>query len=333
LKRLRAGSPWRCAAAWAALAFLPMLSGSVCAAEPAAYPTRTIRLVVAFSAGGMSDTLARMMGERLEAAWGFPVVVENRTGASGNIASDLVARAAPDGHTLLVAGNGITILPSTLGARAVDPVRAFAPVIKLATQPILIAVNPALQVASIAELVTLARAQPDRLAYATAGVGTTDHLAAALLWSQARVHALHIPYSNNAAEIKDLLSGEVKVAFITVGAVRQHLIAGQLKALAVTTSQRVAALPDVPTVAESGFPGYDVTSWYGVLAPAGTPTEIVDRLHVEIARMLQVPAVRDRIIALGAVPVVGSPEQFGGEIKALVDGWAPVVKAAGMSMP
>lgn len=310
-----------------------MLSGSVCAAEPAAYPTRTIRLVVAFSAGGMSDTLARMMGERLEAAWGFPVVVENRTGASGNIASDLVARAAPDGHTLLVAGNGITILPSTLGARAVDPVRAFAPVIKLATQPILIAVNPALQVASIAELVTLARAQPDRLAYATAGVGTTDHLAAALLWSQARVHALHIPYSNNAAEIKDLLSGEVKVAFITVGAVRQHLIAGQLKALAVTTSQRVAALPDVPTVAESGFPGYDVTSWYGVLAPAGTPTEIVDRLHVEIARMLQVPAVRDRIIALGAVPVVGSPEQFGGEIKALVDGWAPVVKAAGMSMP
>ena len=300
------------------------------AADSSSYPNRPIRLVVSFSPGGTSDTLARMLGERLEAVWGQPVVVENRPGASGNIASELVARAAPDGYTLLVGGNGITILPSTHGERAIDPARAFAPVTKLVTQPILIAINPALPVASLSQLVALARAEPGRIAYASAGVGTTDHLAAALLWTRADAHLLHIPYANNGAEIKDLLQGEVKVAFITLGAVRQLLPTGQLKALAVTTSQRVAAFPDVPTVAESGFPGYEVTSWYGVLAPAGTPAEIVDRLNGEIVQALQLPALREKMRALGTEPVGNSPEQFAREIRSLVSLWAPVVKAAGI---
>ena len=300
-------------------------------AEPAPYPNRPIRLVVSFSPGGTSDTLARMLGEHLEAAFGQPVVVENRPGASGNVASDLVARAAPDGYTLLVAANAITILPSTHGDRAVDPVRAFAPVARLVTQPILIATSASLPVATLPQLIALARAEPGRLAFASPGVGTTDHLAAAMLFRRANADLLHVPYANNAAEIKDLVQGEVKVAFITLGAVRPFLATGQLKALAVTTSQRVAAFPDVPTVAESGFPGYEVTSWYGVLAPAGTPPEAIDRLYREIARVLQLPAVREKIVALGAVPTVNTPEQFGEELKTLVRLWAPVVEAAGIS--
>ncbi len=312
----------------ASVAALALAVGQVQGAEPAAYPSRPIRLVVSFSPGGTSDTLARLLGERLEAAWGQPVVVDNRPGASGNIASELVARAAPDGYTLLVGGNGITILPSTHGARAVDPVRAFSPVTRLVTQPILIAINPALPVATLPQLVALARAEPGRLSYASPGVGTTDHLAASLLWTSADVQVLHIPYASNGAEIKDLLQGEVKVAFITLGAVRQLLSTGQLKALAVTTANRVAAFPDVPTVAESGYPGYEVNSWYGVLAPAGTPADIVNRLNAEIVRALQLPAIREKIVALGAEPVGNSPEQFASEIRSLVSLWAPVVKAA-----
>ena len=274
-----------------------------------------------------------MLGEQLEAAFAQPVVVENRPGASGNIASELVARAAPDGYTLLVGGNGITILPSTHGDRAVDPVRAFAPVTKLVTQPILIAINPTLPVTSLQQLVQLAQAEPGRLAYASAGVGTTDHLAAALLWTRAKVDLLHVPYANNGAEVKDLIQGDVKVAFITLGAVRQFLPTGQIKALAVTTPRRVAAFPELPTVAEAGFPGYEVSSWYGVLAPAGTPDDIVNRLNREIVRALQLPAVREKIVAMGAEPVGNSPEQFAGEIKSLVAQWSPLVRAAGIATP
>ena len=314
-----------------ALALAMALPDRARAAEPPPYPSRTIRLVVAFSPGGTSDTLARLLGEQLEAAFEQPVVVENRPGASGNIASELVARAAPDGHTLLIGGNGITILPATHGERAVDPVRAFAPVTKLVTQPILIAINASLPVASLPQLVALAQADPGRIAYASAGVGTTDHLAAAMLWRRASAELLHIPYANNGAEIKDLVNGDVKVAFITLGAVRPFLLTGQLKALAVTTSHRVAAFPDVPTVAESGFPDYEVTSWYGVLAPAGTPPEIVNRLYREFARALQQPAIRERIVALGAEPVGNTPDQFRDEIRALVRQWPPIVEAAGIT--
>jgi len=196
----------------AVLALAVALPDSARSAEQAPYPNRPIRLVVSFSPGGTSDTLARMLSEHLEAAFGQPVVVENRPGASGNLASDLVARAAPDGYTLLQAANGITILPSTHGERAVDPVRAFAPVTKLVTQPILVAINASLPVATLQQLVALAKTEPGRLAYATPGVGTTDHLAAAMLFRRANAELLHVPYASNAAEIKDLVQGEVKVA-------------------------------------------------------------------------------------------------------------------------
>jgi tripartite-type tricarboxylate transporter receptor subunit TctC len=330
--RIDDGTRWlRIGALSAVLALAAGQPDMARSAEPVPYPNRPIRLVVSFSPGGTSDTLARMLGEHLEAAFGQQIVVENRPGASGNIASDLVARAAPDGYTLLLAGNGITILPGTHGERAVDPVRAFAPVTKLVTQPILVASNASLPVSTLPQLVALAQAEPGRIAYASPGVGTTDHLAAAMLFRRANAELLHVPYASNAAEIKDLVQGEVKVAFITLGAVRPFLSSGQLKALAVTTSRRVAAYPDVPTVAESGYPGFEVTSWYGVLAPAGTPPEIIRRLHAEIARVLQLSSVRDKIVALGAEPVGSTPAQFGDEIRSLVRFWAPIVEASGIA--
>jgi tripartite-type tricarboxylate transporter receptor subunit TctC len=304
------------------------LSSAAVAAEP--YPTRPIRIVVAFSAGGVIDTVTRMVGTRLEETFGQPVIVENRPGASGNIASEAVAKAAPDGYTLLAAANPVTVLPSTHGARAVDPVRAFAPITKLATQPILIAINPALRVDSVSDLIALGKRSPERLAYATAGVGTTDHLAAAMLWTRAGVEALHVPYTNTGQEIKDLLAGEIRISFIVLGTVAPYLRSGQLKALAVTGMRRVAAIPDVPTVAESGFSGFEATSWSGLLAPAGTPKDIIDTLHREVARILQLPDVRDKLVAMGMEPVGNTPEQFADEIKALVKFWPPVVKAAGI---
>ncbi len=322
---------WRTLPGLAVLAMgLAIPFDSVAGATDARYPSRPIRLIVAFSAGGVMDTVARTIGERLEDALGQPVVVENRPGASGNIASDLVAKATPDGYTLLVAANAITVLPSTHGARAIDPVITLAPITKLATQPVLIAIHPALRVNSLPELIALAQRTPEKLAYATAGVGTTDHLAAEMLWTRAGVEALHVPYTTTGQEIKDLLAGEVRISFILLGSVAPYLRSGQLKALALTGRQRVAAIPGVPTVAESGFPGFEVMSWYGLLAPAGTPKDIVDALQREVARILQLPDVRERFATLGLEPVGSTPAQFGDEIRALVRFWPPVVKAAGI---
>ncbi len=257
------------------------------------------------------------------------MVVENKIGAGGNIASEAVAKAAPDGYTLLVGSPGITILPS-IRVRAMDPAATFAPVTKLVTQPILLVANPTLPVHDLRELVEYARRSPQRLAYASAGVGTTDHLAAALLWSRANVEALHVPYASSAQEVRDLLKGELQVAFITIGAVRALLNSGQLKAVAVTSRHRAAALPDVPTIAESGFPGFEINSWFGLLAPVGTPADVVNRLHHEVVRILALPEVREKLVAMGAEPVGNTPDQFADEIRAQLKLWPPIVKAAGI---
>ena len=319
-----------CLVAIVALGLAPTLTAAPAQlAQDEGYPKRPVALIVPFSPGGVADTLARVVGEKLEASLGQPVVIENKPGAAGNIASELVAKAAPDGYTLLIGATSITILPSTRD-RAIDPSVAFVPVTKLVTQPILIAANARFAPRSLEELLARARSAPQRLAYATAGVGTTDHLAAALLWTRAGVDALHVPYASGAQEIKDLLSGEIQVAFITLGAVRTLLENGALRAVAVTSRQRVAAFPEVPTVAESGYPGFEVTSWFGLLAPAGTSPDIVDRLHREVARILALPDVREKLVAMGAEPVGNTPDQFADEIKAQLKLWPPIVKAAGI---
>jgi tripartite-type tricarboxylate transporter receptor subunit TctC len=302
------------------------------AADPERYPNRPIRMIVPFAPGNQLDVFARLVGSHMADAMGQPVIVENRPGVSGNAASEAVARAAPDGYTLLVSGVLITLLPLTYGPLAVDPVAAFAPVTRLAQQPIVIAANASLKVNSLGDLIALARSAPGTIAYATSGVGTAQHVAMTMLAQRAGITLLHVPYANSGQLIADVLSGVVPIAMSFPGTIEPHRKAGRLKALAVTSAQRALAWPEVPTVAESGFPDFDVQSWAGVLAPAGTPPEIVDRLHREIVRILAIPEVRATFIAQSAEPVGNTPEQFAAEIRTSVARWAPIVKAAGIKV-
>ncbi len=311
----------------AAVALLALAAGA--AAEPCA--SGRVRLVTAQGAGGVMDNIARILAERLEPVLGQPVVVENKPGASGNIASALVAGASPDGCTLLVAATALAVLPSTLGADAVDPVHALAAVTKIATQPVLIAAHPSLPADRLADVVAMAKAKPGALAYATSGIATSDHLAAVLLSQRAGIEMLHVPYVNVGQELKDLLAGEVKLAFLLTGTAQPYLAAGSLKAIAVTSPERTPPLPDTPTVAESGYPGYQILSWYGLLAPAGTPPARLERLAREVAQILRAPDVRATLAAKGLQPVGNAPAEFAAELATLVESWRPLVRAAGLA--
>lgn len=319
-------SRWQRFTAAAALMLLAVSAWSAGAAE--SYPSRPIRFVLALSAGGGMDTMMRMLAEKLEPSLGQPLIIDNRPGASGNIASDIVAKAAPDGYTLLVAFTSLPVLPSIMGARAIDPLAAFTPVTQLVTQPVLIVVNPSLGVDSLSSLLAMARAAPGTIAYGTAGVASIDHLSAATLSKRAGVEMVHVPYTNAGQEIKDLLGGEIRVAFIPLGTAQPYLRTGQLRGLAFTGARRVPAYPEIPTVAESGFPGFEMLSWFGVLAPAGTPPEIVDRLHQAFVRALKQPDVRENLASKALEPIGNTPAQFGEELKSLVKFWGPVVRDA-----
>ena len=316
------------AAAWLSCC----LCAEASAADSAPYPTRPIRLVVASTAGGTADTIARLVGDRLEEMLGQPVVIEDRPGASGNIASEIVARAAPDGYTLLVMPVTVTILPSTLGATAVDPVRAFAPITKLMNQPILIVANPALGVNTLAELIARARREPGRIAYGTSGVATTPHLAGALLWTRAKVEMLHIPYANAGQDVKDAVAGEVSVALTFLGRTEPLVRSGQLKALAVTSRSRVAAFPDVPTVAESGYPGFEMTSWYGLVAPAGTPKAVIDRLYTAMQATMSKASVQGAVAAMGGEVTLLNTADFGAYMKADEQRLIPIIQSLNLSV-
>ena len=298
-------------------------------AESTAWPARPIHIVVPFAAGTFVDVISRIVGSKLADAVSQPVVIDNRPGASGNIASELVAKAPPDGYTLLNGGVFVTMLPAIYGAKAVDPA-AFVPITRMTNAPMVIVVHPSLSVSTLAELAAVAKSKPGRIAYATSGIGTTPHLAAAL-WSQrAGVELLHVPYANTNAALKDVLSGEVPVLFTFLGTVEAFLRSDQLKALAVTSAKRDARWADIPTVAEQGYPGFDVATWSGLLAPAGTPPEIVDRLYREVARILQQSEVREKILAMGNDPIGNTPEQFAAEIRADVPRWKEVATKAGI---
>ena len=308
-----------------------VLNGPVAAApaaEPAPWPNRPIRIVVPFAAGTWVDVTSRLLGVKLADALGQPVVIDNRPGASGNLASELVANSAPDGYTLLNGGVFITVLPA-ISAHAVDPA-AFTPITRLTSAPMLIVAHPSLHITTLAELIDLARREPGRIAYATSGVGTTPHLAAALLAQRAGIDMLHIPYSNTNAALREVVSGEVRVMFTFLGTVDAYLRNGELVPLAVTSAKRDPAWPDIPTVAEQGLPGYEVATWSGLLAPSGVPPEIVDRLYRECARILQLPEVREKLLLMGNEPVGNTPEQFAAEIKADLPRWKAIATRAGI---
>lgn len=316
-------------AATIALAVMPVFTPAR-AAETAAYPVRPIRLVVPFAAGTQLDIAARGVGAKLAEALGQPVTIDDRPGASGNIASELVAKSPPDGHTLLVTGSFIANLPNVMGTNAVDPVASFAPVIMFGQPPMLVVANPALNVSSLPALVALARAAPGKIAYSTPGVGTGQHLAGALLCQRAGIDMLHVPYANANQALKDAVTGEVPVFFTYLGAVEPQLRNGQLKPLAVLTNQRTQAWPDVPTVAELGYRGFEIDSWNVLLAHAGTPREIVDLLNREMARIVELPDVREQFATMGMTPITSTPAQLAATIRSAVVRYEETARRAGI---
>jgi len=296
-----------------------------------AYPAKPIHLIVPFPPGGGNDTVARALAQELAPDLGQPVVVDNRPGAGGSVGAELAAKAPPDGYTLFLAGVGSHAVNPNVHARLpYDPVKDFAPITLVASAPSVLVVNPGVPARNIAELTAYARANPGKLNYASNGNGSAAQLAAAMYEAMAHVKMVHVPYKGIAPAMTDLLGGEVQLMFGTVVALVPHIQAGKLRPLAVTSRKRSALLPGVPTLAESGFPDYQAGSWYGVLAPAGTPRPIVERLNGAIVKALKQPVVAKRLAAEGAEVIGSTPEEFGAHIKAELARVGQVVRAAGI---
>jgi tripartite-type tricarboxylate transporter receptor subunit TctC len=296
----------------------------------ARYPERPIHLVVGFPAGSAVDAAARLIAPRLAAALGQPVVVEDVAGAAGNLATDRVIKAPADGYTLAFATSGQIIINPSLYRLSYDPVSALAPVSKLVASPNLLVVPRASRAKTLRDVIALAKAQPGALTYASGGIGSSPHLAGALLSSMAGLDIRHIPYRGVVAALPDLLSERLTMMFSPVPIVLPAIRDGGLRALATTSLTRNSLLPDVPSVAESGLPGFDVTVWFGLLAPAGTPATILNLLHRETAKVLETPLVRDQLKDLGVEVIGGSPEAFAAELKSEIPFWADVIKRARM---
>ena len=307
------------------------LAGPVTGAEPERYPTKPIRMVVPFTPGGSNDLLGRIVAQKLNEAWGQPVIIDNRPGAGSTIGIELVVRAAPDGYTLLTTSGGIAVTVS-LYRLPFNPVTDLAPVALLAQMPYLLAVHPALPARSTRELISLAKAQPGKLVFSSSGAGTSSHLAMEMFKSLAKIDVLHVPYKGGGPAVNALAGGEVQMTFNVITGTLPQARAGRIRALAVSSAARVEIAPELPTVAESGLPGFEVIAWYNLFAPAGTPRSIVNRINAEVDRLLQQPEVRERLHALGVVPFTGTPEALGDYLKFEVARWAKVIKEAGIKL-
>jgi tripartite-type tricarboxylate transporter receptor subunit TctC len=295
-----------------------------------AYPVRPIRFIAPNLPGGPTDIQARLIGQKLAESWGQPVVIENRAGASGIIGTEAAAKSPPDGYTLVTGNN------ATFGANVslfkklpYDPVRDFAPIVWVSTQPNILVVHPSLPVKSVKELVAFARARPGELNYAGTGMGAAANLSAELFKSMTGTRMVGISYKSAAPALTDLIAGQTQLMFATSLSVMPHIHSGRLRALGVTTARRTQALPELPTIAEAGVPGFEATTWHGVFVPAGTPASIVDKLNSEINRMLQLPDVRERLAAMGAEIVGGTPKEFADHIQREIPKWAKVIRETG----
>lgn len=293
------------------------------------YPNRPIRFIVPLATGGAGDIAARLFGQKLADGLGQQVVIDNRPGAGGVIGADLVAKASPDGYTLLIAGGNHTIFPSLYKNLPYDFIKDLAPISMLAAFPHLLVVNPAVPAKSVKELVALAKAKPGQINYASGGNGSTAHMAAEYFKSVAGINVIHVPYKGTAPALVALIAGEASLAFYSASSVLQHIKAGRLRALATTGERRSPSLPDLPTVAEAGVPGFETSGWVGLLAPAGTPKRIIAKLHGELARILSLPDVKERLAVLDLESVGSAPEEFATFIKKDIVKWAKVVKESG----
>jgi tripartite-type tricarboxylate transporter receptor subunit TctC len=309
-----------------AMALLLLAAGAT--AQP--FPSKPIHVIVPYPAGGVVDVIARSVGERMTQTTGQPNVIENRVGAAGSIGTEAVARAAPDGYTLVVASPSHTVNISLYSKLSWHPLTSFAPVALVGVIPNVILVHPSVPVKTLAGFVAYAKARPGQLNYASAGAGSSVHLAAELLEQMAQIKLVHIPYKGQPEAVTALITGEVAMMPLTMALAKARIQAGQARALAVTTPRRSSALPDLPTVAESGYPGYEVSTWFGYLAPAGTPPEVVSRLNAEINAALKHPDVQKRLVALGAELDPGTPQEFAKFLEADMTRWARVIKQAGI---
>jgi tripartite-type tricarboxylate transporter receptor subunit TctC len=292
------------------------------------YPIRPVRMIVPFAAGGPGDFLARTVGPRLSETLGQSVVVDNRGGANGQIATDIAAKSDPGGHTLLVISAGHTVNATLYTKLPYDSVRDFTPIIRLVSGPAIVVVHPSLPVSSVKELAAHAKQNPGKVLFASSGTGAPSHLAVELFKVMTKTELVHVPYKGMAPGIVDLLGGQVQVAFPTMVAGLVHARAGRLRALAVTSAQRSKAAPELPTMAEAGIPGYEATNWYGLVGPAKMPPAVVARLNSETARILALPEVRDRLSAQGMDPSALSPDAFAAYMASEIQKWARVIKAA-----
>jgi len=332
--RARTGSAAFLIAPWLAVGLAVGLAatGAAHAAAPGtgSWPERPIRYVVPFAPGGPTDILSRAIGERLSSSLGTPVVVDNRGGAGGGLGAEIVARAAPDGYTIMIGHVGThAINPALYGKIGYDPIKDFQPVSLIATLPLALVVHPSVQAKSVKELVALARAKPGTLNFASAGNGGPTHLAGELLKSAAQIDIVHVPYKGNAAALGDLVGGQVQMMFSNLLTASPFIKAGKLRALAVSTAKRSPQAPDLPSVAEAGVPGYDVTAWYGVLAPARLPAPLLARLNGEIVRIVDSTDMRERFVTQGVDLVSSTPEAFAQLIRTEIPRWRAIVKTSG----
>lgn len=315
--------------AWAAcaLATLAVLPS----AHAGAYPDHPIRWVVPFPAGGAMDNIARTLGEEMSKSMGQAIVVENRPGAGGNIGAEMVARSPADGYTLLIVANGMAVNPALYGRLNYDPVKDFAPVSLLAVVPNVLVTNKARKLpATVPDLIAAARATPEKYSYASAGNGTSIHLAGELFTSLAGVKMLHVPYKGSGPAMTDLLGGQVDYMFDSITSAKPHIDSGKLTPIAVTTTKRSSALPNVPTMAEAGVKGYDLSPWFAAFVPAKTPPAVVARLNQAMVDALAKPSVRTRLAGIGAEPIGSTPAQLGKHLAAETDKWGKLIRERGI---
>ncbi|MBI3703049.1 MAG: tripartite tricarboxylate transporter substrate binding protein [Rhizobiales bacterium] len=311
------------------------LAAGFAPAQAADYPAHAIKMVVPFAPGGGTDVLGRIIAQRLSEQWGQPVVIENQPGASGGIGTRAVAKAEPDGYTLLMASTGALMAASAALAPegAFDVTKFFAPITMVAAPPYLVAISPKVAANSVAELIALAKEKPKALSFGSSGIGAASHLSGALFQKEAKIELLHVPYKGTGPAVTDLLGGRIDMMFSPSTTVQSLLDGGQLKALAVTGAKRSKFFPQIPTVAESGLPGYESVGWFGLLVPAHTPKEIVDKLNKAVVAIMAEKDVIEHMAKLGAEPEPQRPEEFGRYINADVAKWSALVEEQGITIP
>ena len=315
-----------------ALALMLLVNFSLAQPSGAAgFPSKPVRLVVPFPPGSSTDIVSRLLAQRMSEAWGHQVIVDNRPGAGGAIGVEQVAKAAPDGYTLVVGHIGTHgVNPSLFSKLPYDPINDFAPITQTVSLPLILAIHPSVPAKNVKELTALAKAKQGQLNYASGGNGSAAHLAVEYYKLLAKIDLVHVPYKGTGPALTDLMAGNVSLTITGMPPLMPHIKSGKLRALAVTTAQRVEQLPQLPTFAESGYPEYEINSWQAFFAPAGTPSDIVMKINGEIGRILKLPDMRDRLAGLGAVSVGSTPEQSRALVKSEIAKWARVVKAAGI---